>query len=562
MRPSTARNRWMFAWFLSSTVATLGFPETRGSEAPATSRIALYRALGVSDALPDMQSAALQSRAAAVQRVMGMYQAEIARESLSLEQRKAKLRRRAQDQALEFEAKEFEAWTAGDVDKVNEFGAERQSWQTYADDLRPTPPTRTPSAGVPSGASETTTAGPSPQTTTTARPPLARIEPAELSGKYLAGEILESDIQDYSVLFRYDVTDRPAPEAKEHLARLLEGARWAIDPAGKEITVELRNRNGAEYLNRYHLAGQIREQNGVLTFRLGCKNLLAGATPNFLRGAILRTATENDNTRVVEIVVDCALKRSGRRIHVMRGTVAQTLRQTPEWPATTPSLGDMSGEYVGGPLVHIDVLAVDKYRFGYSPDDIRQGRPMLERAFQYATWQITPGGKITLKSPDSGPENTGERFQGDLKQQAGDQLLWLFSSKLSSTASFGGHLVRSPSGLEVELQGELEQRVDGKALSTQFVLRQRLVRARGRLGVLTQKDSSPPLVHEVVANGPAALAGLRAGDTILTVGGVAVKSHIELVEVLARHAPGVPVEMEYERGGQRSSVAVRLTPTP
>jgi S1-C subfamily serine protease len=66
------------------------------------------------------------------------------------------------------------------------------------------------------------------------------------------------------------------------------------------------------------------------------------------------------------------------------------------------------------------------------------------------------------------------------------------------------------------------------------------------------------LVREVVADGPAARAGLAAGDVIVALDGAPVASMSALVVGLRTHGPGDTVEIGYLRDGARLSAVVAL----
>jgi putative serine protease PepD len=62
----------------------------------------------------------------------------------------------------------------------------------------------------------------------------------------------------------------------------------------------------------------------------------------------------------------------------------------------------------------------------------------------------------------------------------------------------------------------------------------------------------------VAASGPAAGAGLRPGDVVLSVSGVAVEDPGELVALVRKYAPGTAVTMKYQRSGGTQSAQVTL----
>lgn len=76
------------------------------------------------------------------------------------------------------------------------------------------------------------------------------------------------------------------------------------------------------------------------------------------------------------------------------------------------------------------------------------------------------------------------------------------------------------------------------------------------LGSLGLIPALPPLVGEVLPDGPAAAAGLQRFDRILAVDGEPVQSWVDWVEVV-QQAPGRPLAVEIERRGQRLALTLR-----
>jgi len=60
------------------------------------------------------------------------------------------------------------------------------------------------------------------------------------------------------------------------------------------------------------------------------------------------------------------------------------------------------------------------------------------------------------------------------------------------------------------------------------------------------------------AGGPAALAGLRTGDIVVSIAGDAVNNSGDLIRILTEHKGGETVKVEYYRGSQREEVDVTL----
>jgi S1-C subfamily serine protease len=66
----------------------------------------------------------------------------------------------------------------------------------------------------------------------------------------------------------------------------------------------------------------------------------------------------------------------------------------------------------------------------------------------------------------------------------------------------------------------------------------------------------------VEPGGPAAEAGLEAGDIIVSIDGQAVDSEHPLDATLSQHAPGLTVPIEVLRNGERLSLEVTLGTRP
>jgi serine protease Do len=93
---------------------------------------------------------------------------------------------------------------------------------------------------------------------------------------------------------------------------------------------------------------------------------------------------------------------------------------------------------------------------------------------------------------------------------------------------------------------------------------------RGWLGVAIQRispdllkafsleDTHGALVSDVMADGPAAKAGLQRGDVIVGFQGNKVQDSTELPRMVAAIAPGTKVQVEVVRGGKKMTVPVTL----
>ncbi len=80
------------------------------------------------------------------------------------------------------------------------------------------------------------------------------------------------------------------------------------------------------------------------------------------------------------------------------------------------------------------------------------------------------------------------------------------------------------------------------------------------LGVLFENSSSK--IRDVLANSPAVKAGLKKGDVVITLGGVAVHDASDVIEQVQRHRTGEKLEIVLERGGTRMTLTATLEKRP
>lgn len=83
-----------------------------------------------------------------------------------------------------------------------------------------------------------------------------------------------------------------------------------------------------------------------------------------------------------------------------------------------------------------------------------------------------------------------------------------------------------------------------------------------RLGVRLAEEGGGVTVREVAAGSPAAAAGLKAGDAILTAGGRPVRSAGEVTAAVRRQPPGSWLPLEVRRTGRSRLVVVRFPAAP
>jgi putative serine protease PepD len=85
---------------------------------------------------------------------------------------------------------------------------------------------------------------------------------------------------------------------------------------------------------------------------------------------------------------------------------------------------------------------------------------------------------------------------------------------------------------------------------------------RAYLGVSTEAASGGAVVREATAGGPAARAGVRAGDVIVTVAGQRIADPEDVAAAIQDRRPGDSVEIEVRRNGDLRTLDVELTARP
>ncbi|HLW84895.1 MAG TPA: Do family serine endopeptidase, partial [Candidatus Sulfotelmatobacter sp.] len=148
------------------------------------------------------------------------------------------------------------------------------------------------------------------------------------------------------------------------------------------------------------------------------------------------------------------------------------------------------------------------------------------------------------------PGNSG----GPLVNMAGE-VIGINTAILSETNAYAGVGFALPSKTVVEVYNQLiapEHRV-----------------VRGSIGIMFGKDEIPAIarvygtgsgvtVSSVVAGGPAEQAGLKVGDTIVSVEGKKVTKGDELVSDIASRKPGSKVSLGFVRNGKTQDASVTI----
>jgi S1-C subfamily serine protease len=84
----------------------------------------------------------------------------------------------------------------------------------------------------------------------------------------------------------------------------------------------------------------------------------------------------------------------------------------------------------------------------------------------------------------------------------------------------------------------------------------------GYLGVQVNQTSNGLEIAEVVADSPAAKAGLKVKDILLKIDGKALNAPEDLPRTLARKKTGDTIQLEYSRAGKTTELSIKLGKRP
>ncbi|HEU4407111.1 MAG TPA: trypsin-like peptidase domain-containing protein [Polyangiaceae bacterium] len=197
-----------------------------------------------------------------------------------------------------------------------------------------------------------------------------------------------------------------------------------------------------------------------------------------------------------------------------------------------------------------------------SSEELEVGEPVVAIGNPFGLAHTVTAGIVSAKSRAIGAGPYDDFIQTDTSINPGNSGGPLFD--------LGGRVVGINTAINPEGQGI------GFAIPVdvlKLVLPQLVERGhveRGRLGVVAQpldarlarafglEHARGALVGEVEPGGPAAEAGLEAGDVIVRVGADEVRHGTDLPRLVARHAPGETVPIEVRRGSEAKTFSVKL----
>jgi len=108
----------------------------------------------------------------------------------------------------------------------------------------------------------------------------------------------------------------------------------------------------------------------------------------------------------------------------------------------------------------------------------------------------------------------------------------------------------------------INQFVDAWNALTQGAVAARPAALRAYFGATARNETAGCVLGEVEKNGPAAKAGLKAGDVVLAVEGRAIKAAASLQRWLAESAPGEILKVQIQRGESKLTLPVKLEAAP
>ena len=213
------------------------------------------------------------------------------------------------------------------------------------------------------------------------------------------------------------------------------------------------------------------------------------------------------------------------------------------------------------PLQRVDLAEDDLYAQGFGARALFfSGGVLMNVLFALAAFPLVFHNGIDFQAPVVGSVTPGDAAwqaglePGDRIAEVDGKAMYSFQNMEVEVALAGG---RNPVPLVIERAGE-RRAVD---------VRPSYSDARGiyTLGVRPGGADEPLLVEEVPPGSPAAAAGLRSGDRIISIGGLPLVGD-SAVEALARVEVGESIELRIRRGDRELSVDVRAAameaPTP
>lgn len=225
-------------------------------------------------------------------------------------------------------------------------------------------------------------------------------------------------------------------------------------------------------------------------------------------------------------------------------------------------------------LIKIDAKNLPVMPVGNS-DDVHLGQPVLAIGYPLNLDVTVTQGIISAKSRSIGINGRGtnnapvEAFiqtdaavnpgsSGGALVNSNGELIGINSAIASPTGSYAGYAYAIPSNLMKKIIGDIMKfgSVQRGYLGITYAPADVDDARKKELGI--RDDVNGVFVMDVDPQGAAAQAGIKKGDVIVGIDGVAIPAAPQMVEQIARHKPGDKLKVTLQRGDQQQVVDVTL----
>jgi len=226
-------------------------------------------------------------------------------------------------------------------------------------------------------------------------------------------------------------------------------------------------------------------------------------------------------------------------------------------------------------VIKVEEKGLDYMEFGNS-DDVRLGQWVLAVGYPLSLEATVTAGIVSAKSrsiginrSQGGADNPIESFiqtdaavnpgnsGGALVNTAG-QLIGINSAIASPTGSYAGYSYAVPSNIVRKVANDLVQYGSFQRGYLGVSYRDRKTLSAERIRELGLDRTDGVYVASVLEKSGADKAGLREGDIITAINGVAVATEPDLLGQIARYKPGDNVSVTYLRSGRTVNTTVQL----
>ena len=220
-------------------------------------------------------------------------------------------------------------------------------------------------------------------------------------------------------------------------------------------------------------------------------------------------------------------------------------------------------------LLKIDETNLPVIRMGNS-DDLRVGEWVLAVGNPFNLTSTVTAGIVSAKARNINILNAEMKIESFIQTDAAvnpgnsggalvntrGELVGINTAIASQTGSYSGYSFAVPTSIVRKVVGDIRQYgvVQRAILGVQ--MREITSELQKQKNLTTLQGA---YVERVVEDGAADKAGIRSGDVITHIDGVAIKTGTDLQEHIARHQPGDKVQVTLLRDGKTQTVSATLT---